>query len=340
MPEEKHNAAAYKLENFVETSSSTAAPPNRVPESKYIPSKELTTAREVAGFLNRPLLLAGEPGTGKTTYAHHVATVENRDLFIFNAKSVSQAQDLFYVYDAVAHFANKSKSAVEFISLEALGKSIINAFGIDKVKAMLLDNKSPNHQLKILRECENRDMIIERFLEGCCGNESVALIDEIDKAPRDFANDILNEIENYEFFIRELDLDISLDSAEAEKRSRMLVLITSNFDKNLPDAFLRRCLFHEIEFPDNHQLIRIIQSHIPDIDPSLLEKRIADFTRIRKDEGIAKPPSTSELIDCLKWLKQSKTLEMELHKNRAALATLLKKKNDFKLIYKDPPGAE
>lgn len=308
--------------------------------STYIPSDDLTIARKVAGFLNRPLLLTGEPGSGKTTYANHVAITEKRDLFIFNTKSVSQAQDLFYSYDAVAHFANSKKCAIEFITLEALGKSILNAYGMDKVRNMLLNMETTNYQLQLLRSLPDCDAIIDRFLQGCCGNPSVVLIDEVDKAPRDFPNDILNEIDNYEFFIKEIGIQIRLDKTDEKMKNRIFVLITCNFDKNLPDAFLRRCLFHEIEFPLTADLMNIIKSHLPDIDIDLLAKRTDEFFKIRKREGLTKPPSTSEFIDCLKWLEESKNLDKELQFNRSALTALLKKKSDFKLIYKEKPGVQ
>src|SRR5678816_4578331 len=104
---------------------------------KYLPSEALLKAKEVATYLNRPLLLSGEPGTGKTKFAEYIEVIEEKSLFVFNTKSVSLSRDLFYTYDAIGHFAEKDKSAIEFIRLEALGKAIINAFGTDKVMKML-----------------------------------------------------------------------------------------------------------------------------------------------------------------------------------------------------------
>lgn len=310
-----------------------------ITNSKYLPSNDLSTAKDVAAFLKRPLLLAGEPGTGKTTYAKHLAITEKKDLFTFNTKSISLAQDLFYTYDAVGHFANNKKSAVEFITLEALGKSIVNAYGKTKVEGMLLDESTSNYQLKLLQQSPDRAQILERFFQGCGGNGSIVLVDEIDKAPRDFPNDILNEIDNYEFYIKEIGLHVSLNTNnEGKDKADIFVLITSNFDKNLPDAFLRRCLFHEIEFPKDTELMKIIKSHLPAIDDDLLKQRTNEFFLIRKKEGITKPPSTSEFIDCLKWLVSSDSLNKQLQDNRAALATLLKKKSDLNL-YKDRASA-
>jgi len=303
--------------------------------STYLPPEDLDIARSVAEFLNRPLLLAGDPGTGKTTYAKHLSIIGSKDLFIFNTKSVSLAQDLFYTYDAVAHFANKEKSAVEFITLEAFGKSIVNAIGPEVVRKEMLDERHMNYQLQLLRNHKDCDRILDRFLKDCKGNNSVVLIDEIDKAPRDFPNDILNEIEKYEFYMKELGLTFSLDGSDKKIKDKILVLMTSNFEKNLPDAFLRRCLFYQIEFPIKEKLFKIIKKHIPDIDETLLDSRIADFFKIRDENGLSKKPSTSELIDCLKWLYNSKSLHLELNKNKAALATLLKKYSDIKLIYKE-----
>ncbi|MES2681768.1 MAG: MoxR family ATPase [Bacteroidota bacterium] len=300
--------------------------------STYIPSTELTKARQVAAFLNRPLLLAGEPGTGKTTFAEHIAETEGKDLFVFNTKSVSQAQDLFYTYDAVAHFAEKEKSAIEFITLQALGKAIVNAIGVDEVKRRLLNEETFNHQLFVLRKTKNCKAIVDGFLADCCGRAAVVLIDEIDKAPRDFPNDILNEIERLHFTIRELGLDFRLEKDDKIKKDKIFVLLTSNFEKNLPDAFLRRCMFFNIEFPDEKALVIIMQSHIPNIDTELLKKRIGEFQIIRKHDGISKRPATSEFIDCIKWMIHSGSFDKEIKSDKEALITLIKKNEDLKQL--------
>ena len=299
---------------------------------KYLPSNALLKAKEIAAFLNRPLLLSGEPGTGKTKFAEYVEVTENKSLFVFNTKSVSLSRDLFYTYDAIGHFADKDKSAIEFIRLEALGKAIINAFGADKVRQMLTNTTTNSQQLIKLRQSDSKNEIISLFLSDCNGGNSVVLIDEVDKAPRDFPNDILNEIENLEFEIRELGIKISLDKQSKEIKDKIFVLLTSNFEKNLPEAFLRRCIYHHIEFvEDVDYLKKIVNLHIGDINQQHLSERIKEFIEIRKNNSIQKKPATSELIDCVKWMTYNNNLSSTLRKNTTALSALLKKNEDVKL---------
>jgi len=299
---------------------------------KYLPSEALLKAKEVAAYLNRPLLLSGEPGTGKTKFAEYIESVEGKSLFVFNTKSVSLSRDLFYTYDAIGHFAEREKSAIEFIRLEALGKAIVNAFGSDRVRKMLADDLTNNYQLLKLRQLNNRDEIISLFLTGCNGKSNVVLIDEVDKAPRDFPNDILNEIENLEFEIRELGIKVSLDKQQKEAKDKIFVLLTSNFEKNLPEAFLRRCIYHHIEFvEDVDYLKKIVNVHIERIDQQQLGDRIKEFIEIRKNNMVQKKPATSELIDCVKWMIADNNLGASLRRNAAALSTLLKKNEDVKL---------
>jgi MoxR-like ATPase len=300
---------------------------------KYIPSEPLLKAKEVAAYLNRPLLLSGEPGTGKTKFAEYVEDSEKKSLYIFNTKSVSLSKDLFYNYDAIGHFAEKEKSAVEFITLEALGHAIVNATGKERVAAMLLQEPTNNRQLIKLREQKNCNEIVERFLKKCSNKSSVVLIDEVDKAPRDFPNDILNEIENMEFEIKELGIQLNLSKEEKAIKDKIFVLLTSNFEKNLPEAFLRRCIYHHIEFVENvDYLKKIINVHVKDIDQNDLANRINEFLEIRKHNAIQKKPATSELIDCVKWLGFNNSIGTTLWKNNAALSTLLKKNEDLKLF--------
>ncbi|MDB5226806.1 MAG: ATPase central domain protein [Bacteroidota bacterium] len=305
----------------------------------YIASEGLRNAKEVALFLNRPLLLSGEPGTGKTKFAEYIAYEDDpqdkKNLYVFNTKSVSQAQDLFYIYDAVAHFANRQKSAVEFITLQALGKSIINAFGREATEKMLLEKDTNNYQLQLLRDSADKEKIIKSFLDGCDGKNSVVLIDEIDKAPRDFPNDILNEIDNLEFDIKELGLNFNLDKTHNDIGNKIFVLLTSNFEKNLPDAFLRRCIYFHINFPEKvEDLIDIIKIHIPEIDSVSISPRIEEFLRIRNETSIQKKPATSELIDCIKWLYKKNTLDKQIIGDSTALSTLLKKNEDIQVFSK------
>ena len=299
---------------------------------KYIPSPLLLTAKEVAEFLNRPLLLSGEPGTGKTKFAEFISENEKRQLFVFNTKSVSLSKDLFYSYDAIGHFSDKEKNALEFINIEALGKAIVSAYGTEKFKQELLNNPTHNYQLSSLRSNPNKKDIIDHFLQGCNDKQSVVLIDEVDKAPRDFPNDILNEIENLEFEIKELNFKVSLDKASKEAKDKILVLVTSNFEKNLPEAFLRRCVYHHIEFPaEVDKLKAIINVHINDLDQGDLASRINEFLEIRKNPDIQKKPATSELIDSIKYIAKKNEMGIDLRKNKAALFALLKKNDDLQL---------
>jgi MoxR-like ATPase len=307
--------------------------------TKYVASPELISAKEVAEYLNRPLLLSGEPGTGKTKFAFYVSEISNKQLFIFNTKSTSVSRDLFYTYDAIGHFAEKEKNILEFMNLEALGRAIVNAYGIEKIKNKLLNDIIGNSQLEKLRKLsdEDKNRIIENFTAGCNGCESVVLIDEVDKAPRDFPNDILNEIENIEFEIRELNFKISLDKESKEIRNKIFVILTSNFEKNLPEAFLRRCIYHHIEFiEDVDKLVEIISLHVDNTDSNQLKERIAEMLFIRKDSSIQKKPATSEMIDCIKWLSYKDGMGNKIQNSKAALSTLLKKSEDLKTFSTKP----
>lgn len=303
--------------------------------TKYLASPELLSAKEVAEYLNRPLLLSGEPGTGKTKFAFYLSETLDKQLFIFNTKSTSLSKDLFYTYDAIGHFAEKEKNILEFINLEALGRAIVNAYGTEKIKRKLLSEITGNSQLEKLRKLNETDKerIVNNFVAGCDGCNSIVLIDEVDKAPRDFPNDILNEIENIEFEIRELNFKISLDKESKETRDKIFVILTSNFEKNLPEAFLRRCIYHHIEFiEDVDNLAKIISLHVNDADGTQLKERIAEMLLIRKDGSIQKKPATSEMIDCIKWLSYKNGMADKIQENRAALSTLLKKSEDIKTI--------
>ena len=307
--------------------------------TKYLASPELMSAKEVAEYLNRPLLLSGEPGTGKTKFAYYLSETLDKQLFIFNTKSTSVSRDLFYTYDAIGHFAEKEKNILEFINLEALGRAIVNAYGTEKIKEKLLIDISGNSQLEKLRKLSDaeKERIVENFVAGCDGCNSIVLIDEVDKAPRDFPNDILNEIENIEFEIRELNFKISLSKETKETRDKIFVLLTSNFEKNLPEAFLRRCIYHHIEFiEDVENLEKIISLHVSGTNGDQLKERIAEMLLIRKDDAIQKKPATSEMIDCIKWLSYSNGMGNNIRGNKAAQSTLLKKSEDLKLFSSKP----
>ena len=225
----------------------------------YIASKPLMEIVNVAIALGKPLVIKGEPGTGKTLLAHSISRALNMKLYIWNVKSSTKAKDGLYVYDTVqrlndARFKDKDITDIrQYIKLGKLGQS----FKVDK--------------------------------------KVVLLIDEIDKADVEFPNDLLNELDEMSFHIPELD-------EEVVANHRPVVIITSNSEKELPDAFLRRCIFHYIEFPDEEMMERIVKVHYPDIEAKLMKEAIKRFYWIREVEGLRKKPSTSELIDWIKAL--------------------------------------
>ena len=300
--------------------------------SNYIPSPGLLNALEVAYMLKRPLLLTGEPGTGKTQFAFWAADQLSRTEgfyntpFIYNTKTASTAQDLFYSYDAIAHFreihtdqpGGGARTTEDFIQLKALGLAIANAIGRNDIglSSRILDKSN-----------------VAGDRAG-----SVVLIDEIDKAPRDFPNDLLNEIENYEFEIKELNTRIRV--TDEQQKQKIIIILTSNFEKNLPDAFLRRCIYYHIDFPTRERLFEIIIKRL-DISPddySNIEKRVNDFFLFHHYPNIIKKPSTSEFIDWIRVLQNDNLLHQEffledrLMKSEALpkyLPILIKNKDDI-----------
>jgi MoxR-like ATPase len=280
--------------------------------SNYLPSPGLLNALEVAYMLKRPLLLTGEPGTGKTQFAFWVADqLAQSDGFqaqpyVYNTKTSSTAKDLFYHYDAIAHFRETrtnpggttngssqptERTAEDFIQLRALGLAITGAIG--------------------RKDCGLSPAILPRGDITDTPRGSVVLIDEIDKASRDFPNDLLNEIENYEFEIGELNQRVRL--TDERQRQNIIVILTSNFEKNLPDAFLRRCIYYHIEFPTKERLFEIIirRLDISKDDYHNIEKRVDDFFRFQQFPNISKRPSTSECIDWIRVLQKDNLLSRE-----------------------------
>lgn len=259
--------------------------------SKYIIHDALKNAVEVAIALGQPLLLTGEPGTGKTKLAQKIALdlseTEGSDFadkpLVFNTKTTSAARDLFYTYDALSHFqeANITKGGNDkshFIELQALGKAIV--FSNDPTTI-----KSDNFKTDLPAKPQS----------------SVVLIDEIDKAPRDFTNDILDEIENYRFRIKEQD-DYRI---EQDKKRDIVIIMTSNSEKNLPDAFLRRCVFYHIPFPNDELLKKIVTTQLggsTSFTEAAFDELIEKFNEVRK-EAVRKPPATAELIAWLRVLE-------------------------------------
>ncbi len=296
---------------------------------KYILDEGLQQAVEVAIALDQPLLLTGEPGTGKTRLAYKVAYELAKDQSVYHfdpkplafyTKTTSSARDLFYIYDALAHFqaANikqdaevKTPQTADFIDLQALGKAIA------------------------LTDPAAADRSKFRTYLGDQPKSSVVLIDEIDKAPRDFPNDILNEIENLEFQIKEQD-NYSL---KAGKKERIAVVMTSNSEKNLPEPFLRRCVFYHIPFPGPDQLMAIAKAQLgseTQLAEDLLAGVISYFEEIRR-KSVRKKPATAELISWLRILELEEVFTAaDLQKNKPRLvdnlSVLIKTKEDYDAI--------
>jgi MoxR-like ATPase len=247
----------------------------------YLLDKRLVDAINVALVLSQPLLLTGEPGTGKTQLAHRLAwELGYGEPLVFNTKSTSTARDLFYTFDAMsrfhaAHTLERNTTNIEYIAYNALGIAI------------LLSNLH-----------SGVEHLLPHGFEHDGPRRSVVLIDEIDKASRDFPNDLLHEVDAMSFRIPELgNVEVT-----ASRAMRPILVLTSNSEKNLPDAFLRRCIFFNIPFPDRGRLADIVQSRLPafrDGTRALLDTSIDFFLELRK-QNLRKPASTAELIN---WLQ-------------------------------------
>jgi len=225
----------------------------------YVATPDLMLAVNAAIRLQRPLLIKGEPGTGKTMLAEEVAAALGMPLMQWHIKSTTKAQQGLYEYDAVSRLRDSQ-------------------LGDDKVKDI------GNYIVK--------GTLWQAFEAG---EQTVVLIDEIDKADIEFPNDLLRELDRMEFYVYE--------TRELVKaRQRPIVIITSNNEKELPDAFLRRCFFHYIKFPDRDTMQKIVDVHFPDIKRTLLKEALEVFFGLREVPGLKKKPSTSELIDWLKLL--------------------------------------
>ncbi len=226
---------------------------------RYIATPELAMAVNAAVTLARPLLIKGEPGTGKTQLAEEVAATLRRPLYEWHIKSTSKAQQGLYEYDAVSRLRDSQ-----------LGEGRVHDIANYIVKGKLWEAFQSDEQ-------------------------PVLLIDEIDKADIEFPNDLLRELDRMEFYVyetREL----------VRAKHRPVIVITSNNEKELPDAFLRRCFFHYIRFPDVETMRRIVDVHFPGLKRELLAEALASFFRLRDVPGLRKKPSTSELLDWVKLL--------------------------------------
>ena len=227
--------------------------------SGYVATDDLKIAVNAAIALERPLLVKGEPGTGKTVLALEIAKALGAPLIEWHIKSTTKALQGLYEYDAVTR---------------------------------LRDSQLGDARVKDIRNYIKRGKLWEAFIAD---ERPVLLIDEIDKADIEFPNDLLQELDRMEFFVYETGETI-------HARRRPIVVITSNNEKELPDAFLRRCFFHYIRFPDTETMRRIVESHYPSIKPRLVEEAMRSFFALREMPGLKKKPTTSELLDWLKLL--------------------------------------
>ncbi|NMA51686.1 MAG: MoxR family ATPase [Peptococcaceae bacterium] len=264
----------------------------------YIASDELQNSVNIAIALGRPLLVKGEPGTGKTMLAKSIAENLGMDLIIWNIKSTTKAQEGLYVYDTVqrlydSQFGDRDVSDIkQYIKLGKLGEAFISE------------------------------------------KQVVLLIDEIDKADLEFPNDLLWELDIMSFYIAETGETITT-------KNRPIVIITSNAEKELPDAFLRRCIFHYIDFPDEEMMAAIIKVHHPHLDDYLIQKAIEAFYSLRNVSGLLKKPSTSELIDWVQALAMGGIDPDRLIKELPFLGVLLKKNQDLdRISYQNRSGRQ
>ncbi|MBU2485244.1 MAG: MoxR family ATPase [Alphaproteobacteria bacterium] len=227
--------------------------------SAYVAEKDLTVAVNAAIRLERPLLVKGEPGTGKTELAVQIASALGLELIEWSVKSTTKAQQGLYEYDAVSR---------------------------------LRDSQLGDERVNDVANYIRRGKLWEAF---AADKKTVLLIDEIDKADIEFPNDLLQELDRMEFFVYETGETI-------RARHRPIVIITSNNEKELPDAFLRRCFFHYIRFPDMETLQRIVDVHYPGIKQTLVREALTQFYEVRETAGLKKKPSTSEALDWIRLL--------------------------------------
>jgi MoxR-like ATPase len=252
----------------------------------YLTNEALESAVNVSLALERPMLVKGEPGTGKTLLAEAIAEGLGMRLLRWHVKSTTRAQDGLYVYDTVQR---------------------------------LYDSRFGDGDVKDIK----RYIRLGPLGQACNSDERVVLlIDEVDKADLEFPNDLLHELDKMRFFIPET-------GEEIVARQRPVVIITSNNEKELPDAFLRRCVFHFIDFPEKELMRNIVAVHHPHLDDKLAEQALQTFYQIREMRRLRKRPSTSELIDWISALKLSGVNTVKLEQNLPFLGTLLKKEQDL-----------
>ncbi|MBQ7563394.1 MAG: MoxR family ATPase [Lachnospiraceae bacterium] len=255
----------------------------------YVASEELMSAVNVAIALQKPLLIKGEPGTGKTMLAQAISDSLGKKLIVWNIKSTTKAQDGLYMYDTI----------------QRLYDGQFGEEGVDDIA---------------------RYIKLGKLGEAFSSEEQVVLlIDEIDKADLEFPNDLLWELDQMEFYIHETKETI-------RAKHRPIVIITSNAEKELPDAFLRRCIFHYIAFPDKELMTEIVKTHFESVEENLLENALNAFYEIRELREIKKKPSTSELVDWIRALKLGGIPAEKIEKELPFVGTIIKKDEDLEAV--------
>ena len=259
--------------------------------STYVASEELLKVTNIAIALQKPLLVKGEPGTGKTVLAQAIAAALGKKLLIWNIKSTTKAQDGLYVYDVV----------------QRLYDSQMGVGGVDNLEKYV--------KLGKLGEAFSSE------------EQVILLIDEIDKADLEFPHDLLWELDQMEFYIPETGRTV-------KAKQRPIVIITSNAEKELPDAFLRRCIFHYIDFPDEKLMAEVIRVHYPNLEETMLNQVLEAFYKIRALNGLQKKPSTSEVLDWVQALQLGGIAANQIQEELPFAGVLLKKNEDLDLLHR------
>ena len=257
--------------------------------NEYVASEQLLNAVNVAITLGKPLLIKGEPGTGKTMLAESISKALDKKLIIWNIKSTTKAQDGLYMYDTI----------------QRLYDGQFGEEGVDDIARYI--------KLGKLGEAFESD------------EQVILLIDEIDKADLEFPNDLLWELDQMEFYIHETKRTV-------KAKHRPIVIITSNAEKELPDAFLRRCIFHYIDFPDADLMEEIVRTHIPNVEEAVLKSAFDVFYDIRGMRDVRKKPSTSELIDWINVLQLGGISADEIRAKLPFVGVIVKKDEDLNVV--------